>query len=399
MSQIVSEQPSSEHSPRTGVVHHLMHKIMSGRYIVGEPLPSTRKLSQELGVARGTISRAFTLLEEEGYLRIGDNGVRIVAHVPKQSAGIVGQSIAVLIAPPESWPKGHHEPGWGEFIHRGIIEQVTEAKLHAVTLNPELVDEETVDLLAQNCPQGMIVGEAATYSPKIIAMLKALREARLPVVVYGDSSELAELDRVTSDHEAGAYALTNLLLSRGCRNNVLLLTKPNKGLYWAEERIRGYERAMREAGLDPREVVYLPSVKGEPDRKDEFEENVRLLGGYLLEHVGSNPADGLLCVSDCFAFPIAAACRRAGRIPNRDVLIAGYDNYWHERKERLFETAVPCATADKLNYVIGQEMVKLLMERISGKLPDAPQRRVVEPKIIVTECEALESTLSQTSPG
>jgi len=236
----------------------------------------------------------------------------------------------------------------------------------------------------QSRPHGIVVGEAATYSPKTISLLNALREGGLPLVTYGDAPELAAFDRIRSDHETGAYRLARWLISKGCKRIIQLFSKGNENLYWARGRDRGYRKAMKKAGFAALETIYMPELEKADDR-EAFNANTRMLAGHLVEHLGYNRADAILCVSDCYVFPVAAAVRLAGWKPNEDVYIAGYDNYWHETPEHRFEAAEPAATIDKLNHEIGKEMVKLLLERISGELPDEPQRRVVVPKMIVTQ--------------
>ena len=51
-----------------------------GRLPAGTRLPSSRDLAAQLGVARGTVTLAYTQLAAEGYLRPGevrDRGVRL----------------------------------------------------------------------------------------------------------------------------------------------------------------------------------------------------------------------------------------------------------------------------------------------------------------------------------
>lgn len=71
-------------------------------------------------------------------------------------------------------------------------------------------------------------------------------------------------------------------------------------------------------------------------------------------------------------------------MPNGDVDIVGYDNYWAECEERAVESAFPLATVDKCNPELGGELVHLLMERIEGQLPDEAQCRMVTPRLVVT---------------
>jgi len=325
MGQPSSENILSEPSPRASVVRSIIRNIEKGLYVAGQPLPSTRKLSEEFNTNRGTIGRAFALLEEEGYLKVGENGMRIVTPRAQPASELLAQSIAVLIAPPETWDKTHHEPGWLEFIDRGILDGIKQAGLHAVSLNHKLINEATTANLMQSRPRGIVIGEQATYSRNTIRLLNALREAGLPVVAYGDAPELAEFDRITSDHEAGAYELVKWLISRGCKRIAPLFTETNHDTYWAVGRLSGYRRALNEAGLDAVEPTYVPEPKKVTDI-DTFNANTRLMAGYLIEHLGTNRADAILCVSDCYVFPVAAAARYAGWQPNKDIMLVGCHN-------------------------------------------------------------------------
>ena len=47
----------------------------------------------------------------------------------------------------------------------------------------------------------------------------------------------------------------------------------------------------------------------------------------------------------------------------------------------------PVATVDKRNHECGRQMIRLLLERIEGRLPPEPQCRVVEPELIVTDAK------------
>ena len=44
----------------------------------GEKLPSVREAAEELGVNPNTIARAYNLLEEKGYISMGDNANRMI---------------------------------------------------------------------------------------------------------------------------------------------------------------------------------------------------------------------------------------------------------------------------------------------------------------------------------
>ena len=60
----------SGRSLRASIEQSLRKAVHDGRLTVGATLPSTRSLSNDLGVARGTVSAAYSQLAAEGYLEI-----------------------------------------------------------------------------------------------------------------------------------------------------------------------------------------------------------------------------------------------------------------------------------------------------------------------------------------
>lgn len=64
----------------------LREAIVDGRLAPGAPLPSTRTLAAELGVARGTVVAAYEQLGAEGLLATQQGALTRVAHVPPRPA-------------------------------------------------------------------------------------------------------------------------------------------------------------------------------------------------------------------------------------------------------------------------------------------------------------------------
>jgi DNA-binding LacI/PurR family transcriptional regulator len=154
--------------------------------------------------------------------------------------------------------------------------------------------------------------------------------------------------------------------------------------YWFEMRRRGYEQGMREAGLTPLPTLFIPEVpQDRPITAEVFERECRKQVGFFMELSRQDPpVDAIICHTDGEAPYAAWALRRCGLEPGRDVTIAGYDHYALEMVERAWSSDLPQVTVDKQNWLMGQEMVRLLQDRVAGKLPKEPQERVVSPKLI-----------------
>lgn len=389
-------------------------RILSGELKPGEKLPSFTAMRQRHRVSQATLNRVHSILESEGLiLRRRGSGIFVsnsqdaLASDATNGSGAPASflSNAVVILTPFGKPsKTHRSGGWLEWIAYGASDAVQQAAMHAVSLNPQITDAE-IERLIEEKPFGALVPANLSESSTPLNLLKKLRSRGIPVVAFGSSSALAECDHVASDHECGAYELTRFLLSRGKRR-IVNVQPTNFSETWLDERHRGYEKAMKEAGLKPEPALLIPSptllasaqlIVGNEDVSEAskkallsedieiFESIVRTTAGYFVESLcGASPVDGLLATTDRNTFVLAAICRLFGKDPNREVLIAGYDNYYVECEERFVAPFAPVATIDKRNRALGAAMVQLLLDRVSGKLDDAPQMRIIEPKLVVT---------------
>ena len=60
------------------VADTLRDRILSGHYPPGRPIDGQLKVSGELGADIAVVQRAYTLLDQEGFLRVGSQGVRTI---------------------------------------------------------------------------------------------------------------------------------------------------------------------------------------------------------------------------------------------------------------------------------------------------------------------------------
>jgi DNA-binding GntR family transcriptional regulator len=69
------------------IADDLRRDIASGRYAVGESLPSVADLAIRFGVAKMTISNAMAALRDEGLIQTRQGSPSIVVATPGQAAG------------------------------------------------------------------------------------------------------------------------------------------------------------------------------------------------------------------------------------------------------------------------------------------------------------------------
>ncbi len=357
--------------------------ITSGRLETGMRLPSERKLATEFNVSRASVREALTRLADGGFLRSNSPRIRVAVNPGNKRYrlnDLLTNTICVL-GNSLIRPVSDTESGWADRVLLGCLEEI-EAHQYNVMIIQRSSWGQSIRSFSNDRPLGVVVPEVLEDSHDSSRLLSRLHKVDVPTVFYGDAG-IVGADQVISDHERGAYDLTKWLIRQGRRRIAHLWSIPYD-LLWIRQRQKGYERAMMEAGLPIPRQITTPHHPGQFKDSSELKTFARTCAGHLVESfMGSAPIDAIMLPTDRMIHPIAAACRIFGKIPNEDVLIVGYDNYWNGCWEKEIEPAPPAATVDKQNLEIGHAMVKLLIERINGKLPVGPQMKKVLPKLVV----------------
>ena len=118
-----------------------------------------------------------------------------------------------------------------------------------------------------------------------------------------------------------------------------------------------------------------------PAKADRTVAFTALLALAALRRDGPGP-DALLCPNDDRARSAVAAIRELGLVPNRDILVAGYDNSIRPTVEDPTVSLRPAVTVDKHNERSAQDIAELLLARTEGKLPAEPQARIHAHEVI-----------------
>ena len=358
----------------------LLREILAGPIAAGLPLPPERELAEQCEVSRTTLRWALAHLTQEGAVRSGGARTRLAADLPERSA-IVGNAVYLF----SSIPIGVslRGGGWGEFVHIGALQGMRSHGRNVLIPGSGIPDDATVAALLRDRPVGVLMPEAmlsGITDERLARAAEAFAAAGIPTVVFGESP--AGCDRVASDHEAGAHALSSWLVARGRRRQLCLWASGSPDQLWRDRRRAGHERALREADCAVLPVEWMRWHDGD----EAFDEMAILLAGHLAPHLlCAEPVDAVLAMTDGHVPAICAALRRCGREPGRDIEVVGYDAYWGETTQRHRCPVPPAATVDKRNLELGQAMAALLEERIAGRLPAEPQVRLVAPRLIPTD--------------
>ena len=139
-------------------------------------------------------------------------------------------------------------------------------------------------------------------------------------------------------------------------------------------RMEGYQRTLAKLGLAAgEELIYHVEHIEERGDATGYKATNKLLQL-------SPPPDGIFCYNDAIAYGAIAAVLEAGlRVPE-DVAIVGCGNLLYNKFLK-----VPLSSIDQQTAAIGQKAGRLALQLIEAGEPIAPQRILLEPKLVVRQ--------------
>ena len=367
-------------SPRAQVLRWLERAILSGEYPPGREIPSERAIAALLGVAPNTASAAMEEAEASGLVVRRRPGARkrYAGEVRKSAGGSLTSSMIYVLASLVEYTDIDKAPGWSDdFLAMDVVRRLSLAGRPVSLLNSNALPAGGLDAVFESHPGAMVVTDSVSGDPLAMRALERCREAGIPAVAYGNAPELRCYDRAYSDHRAGSRDLTRWLVAHG-RKRIVPFFPFAPTRFWEQERLEGYEEAMREAGLEPHPVTVIGSPAIDDKQKAEaFRVQTAMAVAALLslKQDGSFP-DALLCREDFTARVALAAIHDFGLEPNRDILVAGYDNIVRTTWSPAIYPIRPAVTVDKHNERSAEDLAALVIARMDGTLPPEPQARI-----------------------
>ena len=374
-------------SPRARVLRWLEDAIKSGRLPRGAELPTEREIAKIVGVATCTAAMAMDEAEARGLVIRRRPGAR------RRYAGTPGghslaSSTIYVLGSLRDYADIATTPGGSDaMLAFEVARRISLLGRPVSLLNSDSISGAVLDAVFESRPGAFVVANAVRGEESAMRTLSRCRETGVPAVAYGNAPELCAFDRAYSDHRAGSRDLTRWLVARGRRRIVPFLPfAPTR--FWERERLAGYAAAMREARLEPQhDVVFGSSELGDFNTAETFRlyTSLALSALVALRRDGGELPDALLCLNDDWAMPALAAIRDLGLVPNRDILVAGYDNMTHRPRHDFLGRLTPAVTVDKHNERSAEDLAALVAARMDGSLPPEPQARIHAHEVVVLD--------------
>lgn len=340
----------------------IRNAIHSGRFALGDRIPSTRELCEAHNASLVSVRRAVKDLSEEGILR-GESGRGVFVHkIPTVNARhsttatqtdrvIIGVWSAVIdeniVHIQEGMARFADEAGMGIELYTGNPDDLLPLRQMAV----------------RGIPGAVIFGN---NHPAYVEKVRELLQRGFHFVCVDRSIDALPLHVVASDHYGGALLATNHLLRQvGMAVHFLGVEDESSA---AIERQAGYRDAMSRAGFSQSDIAQLihriniDFTNSHEWQADELRRLHREPVLHILKRIELPTC--IFCQNDYVARGVYDAAQALDVIVGRDLFLVGYDDLAFARRLH------PALSSVRQDFtMIGYRAAALLDDLIRGNFP------------------------------
>ncbi len=327
-----------------------------------------KDIATALGVSVSTVSRALQdnpaisesrRKEIQEYAQEHRYQPNTVATTLRSSRQARGRIIGVVLPQLEHFYFSH--------ILSGIEQKCDENGFHAiVTQSGDKYEKEcrVLDDLRRLRVAGIIISQSKETTQ--YSHFQDVIEDGIPMVFVDRICTGIRTSRVVVDDYAGAFTATEHLIESGCKRIAFFGATMN--LEISKNRFNGYRDALLTHKLTvDKELVHICDHREEAD----------VLTPQLMQM--ENHPDGFFCINDDTALGVLYTCKNMGFHVPEDVCICGFTDGVRARSCDPQLTSV-----EQRGNKVGEEAVAILLEHISGEIPEGKFRNsIIKTKLVV----------------
>jgi len=249
-------------------------------------------------------------------------------------------------------------------IARGVEDTASNSGYTVIFCNTDESEEEEekyTNILVQKQVDGVLLVPASSNSKSI----KFLQSNHVPMVVLDRRIPGAEVDVIRCDSEKAGYDLTRHLIELGHRQ-IVTISGPRE-VSTSQDRVSGYERAMKEAGLEDSIRVYFGSYT----QASGYE-----LTGQALT-LEPRPT-AIFGTNNFISIGMLKALKDAGLGVPKDISVVGFDDL-----PAAMVVDPVLTVAAQPAYEMGCQATELLLKRIASIIVESSREIVLPTELII----------------
>lgn len=338
----------------------LREEIEAGNFKPGDKLPTEEELCRIYNVSRGTVRKAFHILEGEGIIfrRQG-----IGSFVKNGSEKISARSIA-LVLPYMKYIGSEFLLG----IEKAIKSQEYNLVFFSSEGNVEL-EIEIINKLINSDISGIILytleGEYNDIG------IKNLLASEKPFILIDRYLPHIKTSWVVSDNYAGGYRMTEYLIKKGhSRIGFAIYSEEYYEVTSVKDRKLGYLSAMERYESSPIIIESYPPMP--PENEKNLKESFNLFIDDILNSIEEKGLTAVFGINDMTAVRIMKTLADRGYKVPKDLSIAGFDGL-----RILRDIGIHLTTIYQDFFKMGFEAGKLILEKINN--PNSEDKQISIP--------------------
>ena len=325
------------------------------------------EIAKEAGVSIATVSRVMNrsaFVSEKSTRRVME-AVQKLNYVPNSMARSLSTSVSmsVGVVVPDI-----NNPFFSKIL-KGVTAVADEKGYQVVLYSSDEQEEKEQKILhtmREHRLRGIIIIPVSEDSQETLQRLKGFASKSMPVVLLDREVDDPTFDRVVTEDEEGVYQAVCALI-RGGHKKIAIVTGPQRSRT-GKERLRGYERAMKEFGIPLREE-YIRHGDFRMDRA--YEETMALCA---LEE----PPTAIFSSNNMTTYGCLKAFSTLNLEIGKDIALIGFDDI-ETLRWLNYDVSVVCRDV----YGMGRRAMEMLLECFGREETEAVGRKETMPMELV----------------